>query len=176
MLARFYEKHSHRIIQIIGFWVIFFGLVNLLEVHSYGLGFLIPYSYTEVIDLLIFLILIIFGYKLLSKESTVSWVIISVIFILLILADISMISFCYKEINSEKLGGLLDLINAYSPAFFPRLEMKNALMRIGFLLPILIVLSHRIFLEKFKVNRKAIYLSIFLGVIFYFLKSNLNFY
>ena len=173
MLDRFYEKHSNRIIQIIGCWIIFFGLVIFFEIHGYGLDFLIPYGFTEILDLFTFLMLVIFGYKLIAKKSMVSWVVINVIFILLIFEDISMISYCYGEINSEKIGGgLLDLISAYSPPLIPELEMKNALIRVGFMLPILIILSNRIFLEKFKINRKIIYLSMFLGVFLYFFKGS----
>lgn len=171
MLDRFYEKYSNRIIQIIGCWIIFFGLANLFEVQSFGLGFLIPYGYIEISAVFVFLLMVIFGYKLIIKNSKESWVVIIVIFIPLALEDISMVSFCYEKINSEKQGGLFDLINAYSPAFYPRLEMKNALIRIGFMLPILIVLSHRIFLKKFKVNREKFYFSIIFGVSLFVIKN-----
>lgn len=168
---KFLEKKSDSIILLIGCWIIAFGLINLFEVQRFGLSILISYGYIEVTDIFIFLMLIIFGYKFIVKKSTVSWSVVNVLIILLILEDIFMVSFCYEKIIGEKRGNLLDLINAYSPAFYPRLEMKNALIRIILFLPILIVLWHRIFLKKFQVNRKTIYLTIILAVFCFFCKK-----
>jgi len=144
MLERFYEKNSTSLINLIGCWCIFLGLINFFRPTFFEMHLL-----HRSIFLTFFSIvsgLSVAGGFLFLRKNRIGWIAVVSTITFLMAYNIFLISIYYSYLSETKTGGLLDLINHYS--FDPWTEIRGKLSRlVGFLL-LLAVLLNQVFLNN----------------------------
>ena len=163
MLSKIYAKYSGLIIKIIGAWFFILGVLELMNVWLFHAPNLIYYP----ISAIIFVTYIIGGILFIQQRKQISWSIINANLTFMVLYKIRMVFYSLNFVINDDDNSLGLICVDY---FDPMEELKSALFQISIYLIVMSILHNTVFIERYKVESKFIYISLLAGALIFCLR------